>query len=305
MKRMTAICVVAIAAWSLTGAAGGESRTAASQAVEVAPDSMPRPRESIRVASAQSLLNQQVVSADGRRIGRIEAVMLDISSADAVFAVVSPAGAGDSSELMLIPFGALALHPPAEGPIHVGRPYDKIIEDSPRVPADRLSDWMKRDRVAESYRRYGVPTPYGYVIAPDPKRERFPNRYLLVRPGALPGAAPEKRQADRALADDLRGAHVRKQNGEVLGEVDYVLLDLESGRVAFALVYNGKDWIPVPLQAIAWTSDKGLAVKAGTEPDAFRPESKTGLPTQVPRSQLEALYKRFNIRPYQEQSGLN
>lgn len=304
MKRMTTICVVAVAAWSLTGGAVGESRTADSQALDVAQDSKPRQHESIKVASAQSLVDRQVVSADGRRIGRIDAVMLDISSADAVFAIVSPEGAGDRSELMLIPFGALALPPLAEGSIRVGRPYDKIIEDSPRVPVDRLSDWMKRDRVADSYRRYGVPTPYGYVIRPDPNRERFPNRYLLVRPGALPGSALKK-QAERALADELRGAQVRKQNGEVVGEVEYVMLDLESGRVSFLLVSKGGDWIAVPLQAIAWTSDKGLAVTATTEADALQPERKTSLPTQVPRSQLEALYKRFNIRPYQEQSGLN
>lgn len=303
MKRSPSIFLVAFAAFSFGAVALGENIPATKQQAREASQNQ---RAWIKVSSAQSLLNQELLSRDGRRVGRVEAVMLNFASGDAVFAIASPEGDGrESAERMLIPFGALALRFWSQGPIQIEHAYDKIVHDSPRVTVDRLKDWMNRDRVAESYRRYGVPTPYGYVVPPDPNRERLPDRYLLVRPDRVPGSLSKKQQADRTLADELRGAKVRKQDGEIVGEVEYVMLDLENGRVAFVLVSEGNTWIPIPLQALAWSSDKGLTVQGATSPDAFQPASKTGLPTRVQRSELEALYKRFDLRPYQEQSRLN
>lgn len=303
MVRSPSIFLIAFAAFGVGALAQGENASAAQQE---APEASQKQRAWIKVSSAQSLLDQELISRDGRRVGRIEAVMLNLASGDAVFAVASPEGEGrESAKRMLIPFGALALQFWSQGPIQIEHAYDKIIQDSPRVTVDRLKDWMNRDRVAESYRRYGVPTPYGYVVPPDPNRERLPDRYLLVRPDRVPGSLAKNQQADRTLADELRGAQVRKQNGEIVGEVEYVMLDLGNGRVAFVLVSEGNTWTPIPLQAFAWSSDKGLTVQGATSLDAFQPASKTGLPTRVRRSELEALYKRFDLRPYQEQSRLN
>lgn len=301
-KRIANIFLVAFAATSIAHGALAVERPVPSGAREA----QPHQGEWIRIASAQQLLGQELLSKDGRRVGRIEAVMLDLTSGDAVYAIASPEGDHRGGAIrMLVPFGALALERWSEGPIQVEQSYDRIIQDSPGVAVDRLKEWMNRDRVAESYRLYGVPTPYGYVIPPDPNRERLPDRYLLVRPSQVPGSAATKETANNALADELRGATVHQQDGDLLGEVEFVMLDLANGRVAFVLVSVGKDWVSVPLQAIAWSSDRGLTVQGATSPEAFQPLKKTDLPTRLRRSQLEALYKRFDLRPYEEQSRLN
>jgi hypothetical protein len=62
----------------------------------------------------------------------------------------------------------------------------------------------------------------------------------------------------------------------------------------------GEEWVPIPPQAIAWSSQDGaFTLKSG----AAQPERIAGLqhddvPTQVQRTQLQALYERYGVTPY-------
>lgn len=264
--------------------------------------------EWIKVLPAERLIDQDVVSADGRSLGHIDTIMLDVASGDAVYAMVS---SGDDD--LAIPFRALELRGwRSGGAIKVDDTYRRILRNSPRISGSGIDENLgDPKRIARTSRAFGVPTPYGYVVPPNPDRETLPNRYLLVRPrniGALE-ARQDTRGADAARADEIRGRKVLHE-GKSIGEVDYVMLDIEAGRIAYLLLSSGDflglggEWIPVPPEAIAWPSDKETPVlKEGMKRSALKPLQRSELPGFVRRSHLEALYQRFDVKPYRQQQS--
>ena len=98
----------------------------------------------------------------------------------------------------------------------------------------------------------------------------------------------------------------QRSNGDTIGEIDQVMIEPARGRIANLLLSSGgflgigNDWLPVPPEAVAWSPDKDAYVlnDKNMKPAAMQVLHKTDLPGAVQRSQLEALYKRFNIRPY-------
>jgi sporulation protein YlmC with PRC-barrel domain len=111
-----------------------------------------------------------------------------------------------------------------------------------------------------------------------------------------------------ARAQDIRGSDVQRSNGDTLGEIDQVMIDPSRGRIAYLLLSSGgflgigNDWLPVPPEAVSWSPDKNAYVlnDKNVKPAAMQVLHKTDLPGEVQRSQLEALYQRFNLRPYWE-----
>jgi sporulation protein YlmC with PRC-barrel domain len=158
------------------------------------------------------------------------------------------------------------------------------------------------------------------VVPPDPNRETLPNRYLLIRPRNI--AAFEARQdarqeangaggADTARAEEIRDRVVLGADGKPVGTVDYVMLDIKAGRIAYLLLSSGDflglggEWVPVPPEALSWPPDKETAVlKNGLKRSALKPLQRSELPNFIRGAQLEALYQRFDVAPYQQQSQL-
>jgi hypothetical protein len=64
----------------------------------------------------------------------------------------------------------------------------------------------------------------------------------------------------------------------------------------------GNDWLPVPPEAVSWSQEKEAFVlnDNNVKPTAMQVLHKTELPSHVNRSQLDALYSRFNLKPYGE-----
>ena len=89
------------------------------------------------------------------------------------------------------------------------------------------------------------------------------------------------------------------------------MIDAGTGRVAYLLLSHGgflglgEEWVPVPVQALAWSdSQGGYTLKGGLQEAKQREALQKGnVPAQVRRAQLEALYRSYGVTPYWQQQG--
>lgn len=254
----------------------------------------------VALVSAADIVGGTLRDPQGDEAGRVAGLVLDLDSGVVLYAVVGSAGSFDvGQDLVAVPFPAMRVDRGVAS-VTVGVEAAKIAR-APRVTEARLAELGEPGRVASVYGHYAVPTPRGYVFPPSDARARHPDRFVLVRPGQVvpPRVAQE-------LARDIRSADVKLAGGGLVGEIERVMIDTDAMHVAYLLVSHGgflgfdEKWLPIPLQALVWSPEQGAYTpKVGVS--AFKrvrdlPKGET--PTRVRREQLQALYRRFDLKPY-------
>jgi sporulation protein YlmC with PRC-barrel domain len=258
----------------------------------------------VTVTSAADIVGRTLRDLQGNEAGRVAGLVLDLESGVVLYGVVGSAGSFEiGQDYVAVPFPAMKVdHGIAS--VTVGISAEKIAK-APRITEARLAELGQPDRVGSFYGYYAIPTPQGYVIPPSDDRARHPDRFVLVRPGQVfpPQAAQE-------LASDVRGADVRTAGGSLVGEIERVMIDIGTMRVAYLLVSHGgflgfdEKWLPVPLQALAWSPrERAYTLKANASAlKQVQSLPKGETPTRVRREQLQALYRLFGLKSYQQQS---
>jgi len=257
----------------------------------------------VRLTSAADIVGRTLRDPQGNEAGQIAGLVLDRDSGVVLYAVVSSAGSFDvGPDYVAVPFPAFKVDRGIAS-VTVGIAAEKIAK-APRITAARLAELGQSESVGSVYGDYAIPTPQGYVVPPSDDRARHPDRFVLVRPGqVLPP------QAAQELARDVRGADVRIAGGGVVGEIERVMIDTGTMRVAYLLVTHGgflgfdEKWLPVPLQALTWSPAERAYILKGSTSQLKQMQGlpKGETPTRVRREQLQALYQRFGLRPYWQQ----
>jgi sporulation protein YlmC with PRC-barrel domain len=254
----------------------------------------------VSVTSAQDIAGRMLRDPQGREAGRIQSVIVDLEKGNAVYALVGSAGALEIGEsYVAVPFSALHLSPD-EDVMNVSLGLDRIAA-GPRFDPDRLNELGDPGRVGQIYGHYAIPMPSGYVLPPLGERADHPDSFVLVRPGETVRLDPT-----RTLAREVRGETVKAANGDAIGEIDRIMVDPSTRRVAYLLLSRGgflglgEEWVPIPPQAIAWSSQAGAYTLKGSTAHS---EPIAGLqhddvPAEVQRHQLQALYERYGVTPY-------
>lgn len=109
---------------------------------------------------------------------------------------------------------------------------------------------------------------------------------------------------------DLRGTSVLAANGQPIGQIDQVMIDLERGHIAFVLLASGgflgmdQVWAPVPFQTLEWVPE-AQAYLLEADPRQLQamptlPEDR--LPVAVSSRDLAMLYGQFGVAPYWQSS---
>ncbi|WP_207460002.1 PRC-barrel domain-containing protein [Azospirillum sp. SYSU D00513] len=134
-----------------------------------------------------------------------------------------------------------------------------------------------------------------------------PEFILAGRETVMTLAAPEL-----MTPDAVRGAAVSTSDGEDVGDIEQIMIDVERGQVPYVLVGRGgflgvgEEWIPVPFRALTWSATQaGFVLNADREKLGKMPAlAKGDLPDRVKGSDLKTLYDRFGVTPYwQERQG--
>lgn len=254
----------------------------------------------VTVTSAADIVGRTLRDPQGNEAGRVAGLVLDLESGVVLYAVVGSAGSLDvGQDYVAVPFPALKVDRGIAS-VTVGIAAGKIAQ-APRITEAHLAELGEPDRVGPVYKYFAVPTPQGYLLPPSDNRAKHPDRFVLVRPGQVmpPRAAQE-------LARDVRGADVRIADGSLVGEIERVMIDTGTMRVAYLLVTHGgflgfdEKWLPVPLQALTWSPGQGAyMLKAGASTlKQVQDLPKGETPARVRREQLRALYQRFGLKPF-------
>ncbi|MBN8926029.1 MAG: hypothetical protein BGO51_23705 [Rhodospirillales bacterium 69-11] len=256
----------------------------------------------IRVTSAENLVGRDVRTKDGKDAGRIDGIVLDIPQGDVVYLLIGSGGQLDiGNDRIAVPFGVLQTPVPADedAAVVVNQDLGKL-RDGKRISNDRYGDLGNESTMKQVYGSYGIGMPSGYLVPPMPGRDQ--HRYMLVRPDEVSMLG----DSGNMRAQNVRGTDVLRPNGDDVGEIDQVVIDPASGRVPYLLLSSGgflgigNDWVPVPPQALSWSSDKDAFVlkDKGLDPTAMQALRKSDLPARVARTQVQTLYERFDVTPY-------
>jgi sporulation protein YlmC with PRC-barrel domain len=108
-------------------------------------------------------------------------------------------------------------------------------------------------------------------------------------------------------ANEIKGTDVRTRDGDEIGEIDQIMIDLQRGQVAYLLIEDGgflgigDERLPVPMASLDWSpgDDAGFVVDASGA-ELKKMTSLTGYdePAKVKGAQLAQLYQRFDVQPY-------
>ena len=107
-------------------------------------------------------------------------------------------------------------------------------------------------------------------------------------------------------AGDVEGRDVRNNDDEKLGEIAHVMLDYQSGRIAYALMSAGgflgigDKLIPVPWTALTYEPDAEAFLLDMTKEELEHAESfdRDDLPSMAEQAWAEDLHDYFGARPY-------
>lgn len=109
-------------------------------------------------------------------------------------------------------------------------------------------------------------------------------------------------------ASTLRNMDVKNQQGETIGEIKWVMFDVEDGRVAYAVVgYGGWLGLGEKQAAVPWQSLKADAAERQFTLDVTTDQLKTlpsfareEWPQTLDRQWLAQVYSRYGEKPYWE-----
>jgi sporulation protein YlmC with PRC-barrel domain len=303
----------------------------------------------VRVVAGYDLVGKPVRDMDGLLVGEVEYLLIDPASGKLAHVVVGPGEMLSDQHRMdgmrAVPWNAIATDFHNTGEIRTLslRINRDALEKAPMVKSDALQTLTSPQTVA-SITNYFRPllqsseeqaasgeqsATSGSETAQQPAGEQDTavaqgqtgqeqaNQQGTASQGEVMGyvlvgrsivtalASPEFR-----LAQQLRGASVVSQDGKEIGAIERLVIDVERGNVAYALVSGGgflgmgEEMRPVPIQALRWQSGETFNLAMNESDFATLPRiGGDAMPQRVRRADLEQLYQHFKVKPYWNAAG--
>ncbi|MFA5516984.1 MAG: PRC-barrel domain-containing protein [Desulfuromonadales bacterium] len=119
-------------------------------------------------------------------------------------------------------------------------------------------------------------------------------------------AQPQEQQNIRS-ADELEGAKIQNAQGEDLGELSQVLVDLEAGRIGYAVVASGgvlgmgENKYIVPFNALKVGQDNNLILDIPA--DKLKEAPQGNIEQALNQEQAREIHQFYGVSPYWEESG--
>jgi len=233
-------------------------------------------KHELRVIRADTLLGMQVKNQQGEELGEIENFMIDVQDGNIAYVVMDT---GLFGRLLAVPMRVLTINPNERtATLNVDKAR---LQQAPSFATEAWADAVERRWLVDVYTFYGTqPYPHLQVITTEPIRV--------------------------ARADKILGLDVENPQGENLGEIENLLIDLNEWRVASAtLAFGGwlglgENLAPVPWDALRFTpgADR-VTLNVDKEKLRKAPQfAKDKWPTTVERQWLANVYAYYGEKPY-------
>lgn len=240
-------------------------------------------QQAIRAEKASTLVDMPVRNQQGEMMGEVEDVMIDPSEGRVAYVILDLGGWFDiGGNLVAPPMEALSL---SSGEETFTLNVDKAkLRNAPTVAGAYRPAWpvtVRRPWLVDMYGYYGYP-PYSALTA--------------VTVDTL----------DIASAEAITGIDVENLQGDDLGEIEALVIDLGTGRIVYAMMeYGGWLGMGEELAAVPW---KALTPAPGEREfrlDITQDQLKT-IPRFAPddwsqtldRQWLADVYARYGEKPY-------
>lgn len=187
-------------------------------------------RKRTAVLSASTLVGDTIVNREGADLGDLEELMIDLTSGRIAYAVLSFGGfLGLGEKLLAIPWDAMAVD--QEEKRLILDVDEEMLEEAPGFDKDNWPATPDRDYVRQVYDHYGY-EPY-WRLGEERATE---NQLSLV-----------------LSTSTLTGDKVVNPEEEDLGELEALMIDLESGHIAYGVLsFGGLLGVGDKLFAIPW-----------------------------------------------------
>jgi len=248
--------------------------------------------------SAGTLKGNKVVNKAGEDIGKIEKLMIDLSDGRIAYAVLSFGGILDKGDkLFAIPWQPLT--PEMHEHTFVLDISRKVLEKAEGFDKDRWP--LTREDLSGTYTYYGHRPYWQTVVTEQTGLLGETESERMARMGRTSG----RKYPDFLPADTIKGEKVVSIAGEDIGKIEELIIDLQAGRVAYALLSFGEfpglggQFFAIPWQALQvklhdhafllnipkWTIEKA----EGFDKDNWPVTS---------REWLSAVYSYYGYEPY-------
>lgn len=240
---------------------------------------------------ARLVIGRDLVNEEYERVGTIKFLMVDVAEGDIVYALASTDEA--MGQFKAVPWDAI------DGDDFVGWQSTGLLlnvpgEEFAEAPEYGMEQILRlttpaiMTEVSDYYRVDMVPTGEGPLLMMG--RDVFGT---LSRPVAQ-------------VANQLEGTTVVASDGQEIGAVEEVMVDVDEGVVPYVLVSRGAflgiggQWLAIPPQALQWQADSGnYRVDLGdTELSELPLAGDPTLSAFVSLDDLETLYDFFEVDPY-------
>jgi len=208
------------------------STTADAKANQTASKASAAAKQSGRDVRASKLIGKNVENAEGENLGEIKDLIVDLGNQRVHYAVLAAGGTlGLGDKLFAYPVSAFKTQ--ADGDKLVLNVDKDRLKNAPGFDKDKWPDWTDNRYRGEVDRYFKSDTAK---------------------------AAP--RNARMVRATELIGKDVHDRSGKGAGEIEDVVVNMNSGRVSYAVLDFDKAWspddklLPMPLTAFTFPSDK-------------------------------------------------
>ncbi len=269
-----------------------------------------------KLERAKDLIGSKVVNDKGEQLGTIYDVVLTPDRSGINYVVLSHSSGtwGTGDKYFAVPWSQLSVRPDQKLVVLTGVSKADLDRapgfDKNNWPATASANWLGIEP------RSGM-TPSGSAAMPAPSERpmaaapeaRAPE--ARTAPGApMPGAPVTDIQQLRL--SKLFGTDIRNLQGENLGKLDNVMIDLNQGKLAYGIVAirsgflgMNKDFAAVPWTALNWTAQPGIArLDVDKQTLASIAFGRDNFPNLADPQYSRQLYERFHATPYWEGQNL-
>ena len=291
-----------------------------------------RQKQAFPLADAESLMGAKVESQDNQEIGSVKYLMIDPADGQVLLALVQRPHQMD--KFIAVPWrkldvahwqagesnGSIALMAPAQ-----------VAKNATTYSINDVARLTTPIAQTEMYNVYGVPVPGNQAQSNDSQGNRQAMNEGSAKDDAGGQANGSEQQMNAksmpflfvghefvgtvnspavTLDNKLKGAEVVAQNGQKVGTIKNIVIDLDAGQVAYTLINTeqnlgiGEQSVPVPMTALAWSDQGTYRLEKGEKSNlqgAAEAFSDQSLPADIQSSKLDQLYQRFDAKPYWQQ----
>jgi len=197
-----------------------------------------------QVERASQLIGKEVISSDNQKVGKLENLIVDLTSGRVLYAVIGSGGVlGAGEHRFAVAPGAFATAKGNTLQLNVDKAKLQAAPEFTKDLEKDLAQLAKADFVSKVYQYFGQ------------------NAWWQ---GANPADQGEFHNTHRAT--DAIGMKVQNVNNESLGKIDNLVVDLPDGRVVYAVLAPdsslglGKNLYALPPDALTLGSDKKTLV---------------------------------------------